>query len=188
MMNRSTGARRPAARTATRPAQRRASTGRPMSAYRRYALIKWALLAALLVYGFLVVGANSARDVDFAVIAQRMAHVNGLGHLDSLDENAFQDRLGTSPEGCEGWLMYGAEAVMDVSELMVAKADEATLDRLEEAVQARLEAQLDVFRGYGVDQAQLLEDAAVLRRGSYLFYAVDANADQWEDAFLSCIR
>ena len=65
---------------------------------------------------------------------------------------------------------------------------EATLDRLEEAVQARLEAQLDVFRGYGVDQAQLLEDAAVLRRGSYLFYAVDANADQWEDAFLSCIR
>lgn len=159
-----------------------------MSADRRYALIKWALLAALLVYGFLVVGANSARDVDFAVIAQRMAHVNGLDHLDSLDENAFQDRLGASPEGCEGWLMYGAEAVMDVSELMVAKADEATLDRLEEAVQARLEAQLDVFRGYGVDQAQLLEDAAVLRRGSYLFYAVDANADQWEDAFLSCIR
>ena len=100
----------------------------------------------------------------------------------------FVSRLGTSPEGCEGWLMYGAEAVMDVSELMVAKADEATLDRLEEAVQARLEAQLDVFRGYGVDQAQLLEDAAVLRRGSYLFYAVDAYADQWEDVFLSCIR
>ncbi|MBQ6122981.1 MAG: DUF4358 domain-containing protein, partial [Clostridia bacterium] len=74
------------------------------------------------------------------------------------------------------------------SELMIAKADEATLDGREAAVQKRLGAQLAVFRSYGVNQKDLLEGATLLRRGNYLFYAVGGHADQWEDAFLACIR
>ena len=84
--------------------------------------------------------------------------------------------------------MAGSEEIMDVSEVMIAKADAATLDRLEEAVRRRLEAQLAVFRSYGVNQKDLLEGATVLRRGDYLFYAVGESADQWTDAFLACIR
>ena len=51
-----------------------------------------------------------------------------------------------------------------------------------------MEAQLAVFRSYGVNQKDLLEGARVLRRGDYLFYAVGEQADRWEDAFLACIR
>ena len=58
----------------------------------------------------------------------------------------------------------------------------------EAAARARAESQLDVFRSYGVDQKQLLENAKLLRRGKYLFYAVGEAADAWEDAFLSAIR
>ena len=174
-------------RNNARPTARRRGAG-SAGAERRYALVKWGLLAALVVYAVLVVGMNAARNVDFSVIRSAMAAAPGVAELKSLDENGFQERLDTAPDGCEGWLMVGSEDIMDVSELMIAKADAATLDRLESAVQQRLEAQLAVFRSYGVNQKDLLEGARVLRRGDYLFYAVGERADPWEDAFLACIR
>ena len=178
------------------PAPRRAAAHRPAprgSGWlgvpdNRYRAIKWALLAALVVYAVLVVGANAARDVAFSVIETRVAAAPGLDALDVLDENAVQERLGIAPEGCEGFLMYGADDTMIVSELLVAKGEAAALDALEAAARARAESQLDVFRSYGVDQKQLLENAKLLRRGKYLFYAVGEAADAWEDAFLSAIR
>lgn len=178
-------AQRPTARPAARPARRGSWLSVPDN---RYAAIKWALLAALLVYAVLIVGANSARNVAFSAIEGRMRGAPGLEELHSLDENALQERLGTTPEGCEGFLMYGSDDVMNVDELLIVKGPAAALDRLETAVRGRVEAQLDVFRSYGVDQKQLLEAARVTRRGSYLFYAVGAASDAWEDAFLSAIR
>ena len=140
------------------------------------------------MYAALIVRANAARDVDFAAIESRVAEAPGLDQLRLLDENAVQERLGTTPEGCEGWLMYGADEVMNVDELLVVKGPEAALDTLEAAALEHVEAQLDVFRSYGVEQKDLLERARLTRRGSYLFYAVGASADDWEDAFLSAIR
>lgn len=154
----------------------------------RYTALKWALLAALVVFAVLVTRTNAARDVDFSAIRAGIDAAPGLEALDRLDENAAQDRLGIAPEGCEGWLMYGSEDVMNVSELLVAKGDAAALDRLEAAARARVEIQLDVFRSYGVDQKQLLEGATLTRRGRYLFYAVGDASGVWEDAFLSAIR
>ena len=174
-------------RTQTRPAARRRVAG-SAGAERRYALVKWGLLAALVAYVLLVVGMNAARNVDFSVIRSAMAAAPGVAGLKTLDENGFQERLDIAPDGCEGWLMAGSEDIMDVSELMIAKGDESALDGLESAVQRRLEAQLAVFRSYGVNQKDLLEGARVLRRGDYLFYAVGEQADRWEDAFLACIR
>ena len=179
MTDRPAAARRPV-RTAPRRGAAR-TPGRPTAApERRYALIKWALLAALV--------ANSARNVDFAEIRRAMAASPGVASLNALDENGFQERMDATPEGCADWLMYGSDDIMDVSELMIARGDEATLDRLEDAFQGRLEAQLAVFRSYGVNQKDLLEGATVLRRGDYLFYAVGEAADRWADAFLACIR
>lgn len=184
---------RPVARSTAKPATRRAPyQGRGgvhhAAPERRYAILKWVLLAVLVAYTVLVVGANSARNVDFAVIRSAIAAAPGVADLKALDENGFQERMDATPAGCEGWLMVGSDEIMDVSELLVAKADEATLDGLEAAVQKRLEAQLAVFRSYGVNQKDLLEGATLLRRGNYLFYAVGEHADQWEDAFLACIR
>ena len=117
-----------------------------------------------------------------------IAAAPGVADLKALDENGFQERMDATPDGCADWLMYGSDDIMDVSELMIARGDEATLDRLEDAVQGRLEAQLAVFRSYGVNQKDLLDGATVLRRGDYLFYAVGEAADRWADAFLACIR
>ena len=147
-----------------------------------------ALLALLLAYAVLVVRANSARDVAFDFIDARMAQAPGLSVLKRIDENAFQQRFDAIPEGCEGWLMYGSDEIMNVSELLIAKGGEEALSRLEDAARARVERQLNVFRSYGTDQGELLEDAVIFTRGSYLFYAVGKDVQTWRDLFLACVR
>ena len=179
---------RPSSTPARGPRRPAAPAGRFGAPDRRYAALKWALLAALLAYAVLVVGANSARDVDFAVIRDKMAAAPGIGGLRAIDENGFQERFDVAPEGCEGWLLYGSDEIMNVSEVLVAKGGEAALNRLEAAARGRVEAQLSVFRSYGVDQKDLLEGAVLFTRGDYLFYGVGGDVRAWEDAFLSCIR
>ena len=179
---------RPAARPASRPAAL-AGRGWLTDPDHRYSALRWALLAALVVYTLLVVRSTTARDVDFGEIASAMAAAPGIGNLEAIDANGFQDRLGIAPEDCEGWLLYGSGDIMHVSELMVVKAaDDGARERFESACAARVEAQLNVFRSYGVDQKDLLEDAILWQRGSYVFYGVSENADAWEELFLSCIR
>ena len=183
-------ARPAAAARGPRPVSLRPRGGSGADAHRarRYRALKWALLAALAVYAVLVVRANSARNVDFSVIRQALAEAPGLEALHELDENALLERLESDCAGCEGWVMYGADEIMNVSEVLAAKGDEAALNEAQDAVEGRLKRQLAVFAAYGTDQKELLEGATVLRRGNYLFYAVGPDARAWEDAFLSAIR
>ena len=70
-----------------------------------------------------------------------------------------------------------------------ARIDRADGRAAEEAeAQGRVDAQLEVFRSYGVGQKELLEGAVIEQRGSFLFYGVSEYAEQWEAAFLSCVR
>ncbi|MBR7187185.1 MAG: DUF4358 domain-containing protein, partial [Clostridia bacterium] len=98
-------------------------------------------------------------------------------------------RFGVTAEGVEDWMLYGSGDIMNVSELWIARTEDADiLDRLEAAAQGRVDAQLEVFRSYGVGQKELLEGAVIEQRGSFLFYGVSEYAEQWEAAFLSCVR
>ena len=155
----------------------------------RYTAAKLALIAGLLVYIFLVLGGSSAKDVPFDWIAIRMAPDPALMSLKEGDANTFRERFGLDPDGCEGWLMYVSDDLMDVSELLIVKAgDDSVRARIEDAVAARLESQKESFRNYGTDQFEKLEHAIFWQRGSYLFYGVSDAVDRWETSFLNCIR
>ena len=173
----------------TNPARRVAPKGpaqREMD--RRYAYIRLGLVIAIVVYTVLVVHATAARDVPFQKIEAAMAAEPALNGLNRLDENAFTERFGIGGDGLEGWLLYGGDTVMEVSELLIAKSpDAAALDRLEEAARGRLDGQKEAFRNYGTNQIDLLEHAILWRRGSYLFYGVSASVDRLEARFVGCI-
>ena len=155
---------------------------------RRWGLMKWALVVAMAVYALLVVRSHSARDVDFALLREKMAAAPGLEALHVLDANALQERLGTAPDGLEGFWMAGSDEIMNVSELLVTKGPQSALEALRDGAEGRLQRQKDVFASYGTDQMALLEGAALYLRGDYLFYGVGDSLRDWEDAFLSAIR
>ena len=184
---RPSGAYRP--RGVTRPARRGGVRQWLSDPDHRFAAGKWALIAALAAYCWLMLGANSAKDVPFSKVEAAMAVVPGLEELERLDEDDLWQRFGVTAEGVEDWMLYGSGDIMNVSELWIARTEDADiLDRLEAAAQGRVDAQLEVFRSYGVGQKELLEGAMIEQRGSFLFYGVSEYAEQWEAAFLSCMR
>ena len=142
-----------------------------------------------MVYVLLVLGTSTAKDVPMERIAPRLANIPSVAALSPGDANAFRERFDLDPEGCEGWLLYASDDLMDVSELLVVKAADGTVrDRIEAAADARLAAQKESFRNYGTDQYALLGHAPLWQRGDYLFYGVSESVDRWEEIFLSCIR
>ena len=56
-----------------------------------------------------------------------------------------------------------------------------------ESAQSHLSSQKNVFEGYGTDQMALLNNAAVGKKGNYVYYMCGADAHSWQHAFLSLI-
>ena len=65
--------------------------------------------------------------------------------------------------------------------------DRAQAQILLENAQAHLSSQKNVFEGYGTDQMALLNNAAVGKKGNYVYYMCGADAQNWRTAFLSMI-
>ena len=176
-----TAARRPEAKGAPRRAP--AKLDRRLTAVRAVAVILIALLGAVMLRR------NDVRDVDAAAIRTCMDRAAAEAGLQRGDENDFRDRFGLDPDGCEAWALYGSDHIMTVDELLVVKAPDADVRAaIEEAARARRDRQLALFRDYGTDQADLLEDAVFMTRGSYVFYGVSRQAEAWEAEFLARIR
>ena len=217
MMNNNTGARTAPTRQTAAPAPRRPGSSAPQPIRRpstpapqrrpqssgllsgvlgwfsqadhRYTAAKVALIILLVVYVHLVLGANTAKDVPFDWIALRVSADSSLSTLQQGDANTFRERFGMDPDGCEGWLLYASDDLMDVSELLIVKAADAGVrERIEAAASARLDTQKESFRNYGTNQYELLQHAILWQRGSYLFYGVSDSIERWEDTFLACIK
>ena len=180
--------RRPAAAQVRRPGAKKAPAV-DQARDRRLTIARVALTVALIVFAFVMLGRNNARDVDFSLIRAAMDPAAAAGGLSAYDENGFRDRFGIGPDGCEDWALYGSDSILTVDELLVAKVPDADArDELIEALQARRDGQLTTFRDYGTNQAYLLERAVLWQRGNYVFYGVSEQVDQWESEFLSVIR
>lgn len=87
------------------------------------------------------------------------------------------------------YVYFSSDSLMNVDELLILKTDnEDLLDTLEQAVERRLSAQKQNFKGYGQTQTELLENAVVEIKGNFFFYAVSENAEKWEEVFSASLR
>lgn len=147
------------------------------------------LIIFLVVYIIYVFHMGSSRDVDISVISETLNAQCDLGGLESGDAAALKRDFGLSASEYGGYILYSSDDLMNVDELLIVKtADTSQLDGLENAVNERLESQLQKFHGYGTNQEELLQNAIIQERGDYFFYAVSERAEQWEKVFLDQIE
>lgn len=145
------------------------------------------LLGALIFYIYLVAFSDGSGDASPEQIAAVLEDDTFSGMVRG-DDNTLKRYFHIT--GLDGeYVVYTAESMMDVDELLIAKTtDPSGIDTLERAVENRLETQKKTFKGYGTDQTALLENAVIQTRGDYFFYAVSENADDWAQAFVEALR
>lgn len=95
-----------------------------------------------------------------------------------------EERFGLSPEKTAGVVYYANESVMDVSELLIVLLrDPADAPEIRNAVEARVEAQKELYRSYAPAQYALLENSVVAVSGNAVFYCTAENADELHERF-----
>lgn len=150
--------------------------------------IKIVLIACLLVFigGILMNDSESKKsveDVEKAVLASVDAASMEKGQVRDV-RRAF----GINPEDYSGVIYYKPLSTMDVKEMLIVKLkSNEQAEAVEEAVNSRIDAQLQSFQGYGAAQCALLEAAVVKVQGNFVFYAVADNVSECKEIFLSSL-
>ena len=145
------------------------------------------LIVFLLIYMILIFRTGNSRDVEMSVISKAIAGGCRLDDLEAGGSGDMKRCFQINGSEYEGYLLYTSDDLMNVNELLIVKIrDVSQFNTLEDAVDKRLEDQKRNFHGYGTEE--LLRNAIIMERGSYFFYAVSDQAEQWEEVFLSCIR
>lgn len=149
-------------------------------------LYKIAAVVLLVALAALMLQMQTTRDVAVTEIETSMSSL--FSALEKGDANTLKRLYGLEGGAYDGWFLYTADSMMDVTEVLVVKvSDEAQLADVEAAVNERLSQQKTSFQGYGTNQTALLNHAAQVSRGDYYFFAVSEEIDAWEEAFLACV-
>lgn len=151
-------------------------------------VVKTALLGFLAVYIGILFYAETTKDVGIDQIRDAMQQESAVSALVPGDANTWKRSFSLQADNYPNAVLYTADSMMDVSELLIVKTDDtAQLDTLEAAVRRHLEDQKNKFDRYGTNQMELLEHAVILEKGNYFFYGVSEQVERWEEVFLSCI-
>ncbi|MBQ2015613.1 MAG: DUF4358 domain-containing protein, partial [Clostridia bacterium] len=88
----------------------------------------------------------------------------------------------------EGLVYYENEDIMDVSELLIVKLNDAEdAESFRTAVETYIANQKNLYKNYAPEQYALLEDSILDVSGNTLFYCTAKNADALYDAFRTAL-
>ena len=99
-------------------------------------------------------------------------------------ESGLKKYYGLSASDYEGVLYYMANDNMSADEILIIKlSDESQEDEVLEAINDRIDARTEVFRGYMPDEAALLDDSIVVTKSGFVFFAVSDKAEELLSTF-----
>lgn len=149
-------------------------------------LYKIVVVVLLIALAAMMLRMQTTRDIEITELETSMSSL--FSSLEKGDANTLKRLYGLEGGAYDGWFLYTAESMMDVTEVLVVKvSDESQMEDVEAAVNERLSQQKTSFQGYGTNQTALLNHAAQVSRGDYYFFAVSEEIDAWEEAFLACV-
>lgn len=147
-----------------------------------------AVLLALIVLMSIVAGCagreGAAGNLAAADVGERIRQSANLEGMEQRDMNKLQKLYHISSEEIADFVFYTASSNVKADELLVVRLkDEAQADRVTAKIEERIAAQSAKFKDYRPEQYYLLEKRVLKTKGSFILFAVSAEADQMERAF-----
>lgn len=151
-------------------------------------MIRYAILAILIIYIGVLMTVKGGSSASFQSVSEAVEKAADISGMTKGGERELRRYYGLNAKDFEDVSFYYTNQTMGVEEILIVKTEtEGDIQAVEDAVQNRLEAQIDNFEGYGAKQMRLLRNASRKTRGSYLFFAVSPNAEKFEKAFVKSL-
>ncbi len=148
------------------------------------AAVKAAFIAVLIIFLAAVYDMNDARNVPMRDIENSLKAKTDIEELKKCNTRELLEFVGIDYSGYSEVLYYKSRVALDVTELCIVKAhSRKDLNVVQDAVEKRVDSQINTYRDYGPKQVNQLKNAVITKRGKYLFYCVADDAEKYEEVF-----
>lgn len=130
------------------------------------------------------------KDIPLSTIDRELKAKTGITALHKCSARELLQYLGIDDSMAESFLYYKTTKALGVEELLIIKTRRRQeLEAVQDLVESRIDSQIRIFEGYGQEQTAMLNHAAVITRGNYLFYCVapDKKLDQRGEVFKNAV-
>ena len=144
-----------------------------------------ALVVVIIVY--LASGSGSKKPV--SEVASSLIGLFENERSELSQERMFKKHYGLNAQDYSGVILYSPISNMDAEELLLVKlTEESQADELMNAVQARLDSQMNVYDGYAPQQYELCRNAIIDLQGNYLLFVVHEDAAVIDEAYQKALK
>ena len=173
----------------TRAKSRKRNNGPDFSAFfTPMGLLKWAAVILMLVFLATRFGGKKESSAAFPAVAEAVKAAADLTPMQEGDNQMIKRLYGLDPGSFEGVMLYYPTTNMGAEEILVVKlSDLSQQETVKAAMEARIQAQMDVFEGYAPEQYATLEKGVVEVHGNYLLLVVAEDTAPVQKAFLDAL-
>ncbi|MEG2984895.1 MAG: DUF4358 domain-containing protein [Peptostreptococcaceae bacterium] len=152
--------------------------------------IKKCILAISFILTMIVVsgcGINNDKKLDS--IVNNISSKVDLNNMKKGDSKSLKRFFALNSNDFEDFVLYVPKSTMDVEEMLIIKVKNSSqISGVEDAIDSRVNKQIESFSGYGPQQVALLQDYELKDKGNYIFYTVSKDLDKITDAFKESIK
>lgn len=154
-----------------------------------YPLLEVLCVAALIAFiTFLILSRSGGTEKPVGDVASPVLATLEEGQMTEQSNADAAKAFGFDLSKAEGLVYYENEDIMDVSELLIVKLNDAEdAESFRTAVETYIANQKNLYKNYAPEQYALLEDSILDVSGNTLFYCTAKNADALYDAFRTAL-
>lgn len=150
---------------------------------------KYILTISFVSTMFIVSGCGVNNDKSSTNITEDISKTVNLDNMEKSDSKSLKRFFGLNSSEFEDFSIYIPKSTMDVEEMLVIKVkNKGQVQGVEDAIDSRVNKQIESFSGYGPKQVALLQDYEVKDKGNFIFYAVSKDLDKMTNAFKDSIK
>lgn len=152
-------------------------------------LKKYILTLSFICTMFVTSGCGINNDKSASSITEDISKTVNLNNMEKSDSKSLRRFFCLNSSEFEDFSIYIPKSTMDVEEMIVIKVkDKGQIQGIEDAIDSRVNKQIESFSGYGPKQVALLQDYEVKDKGNFVFYAVSRDLDKITNAFKESIK
>ena len=154
-----------------------------------YPLLEVLCVAALIAFiTFLVLSRSGGTEKPVGDVASPVLATLGKGQMTEQSNADAAKAFGFDLSKADGLVYYENEDIMDVSELLIVKLNDAEdAESFRTAVETYIANQKNLYKNYAPEQYALLENSILEVSGNTVFYCTATNADALYDAFKNAL-
>ncbi|MGN1032108.1 MAG: DUF4358 domain-containing protein [Intestinibacter sp.] len=147
-------------------------------------------VVAILCSCVIFVGCSSVNDNLTAKDIQKSIVDTGLvKNMEETGTKGLKRYYGLNASDFDSVVLYTPKSSMEVDEMLIVKVkDKSQIEGLEDAIDNRINSQLQSFGSYGPEQCALVNDYELKTKGKYVFFAISENAEELKEAFKESIK